>query len=175
MYSGYRHGETQRNSQQVQSHAAGFRLHQPRTQRSGKEINNKTCKLIKMIYIFISKPLLGTFKFNSQPQNWPVTVLLDTHVATSKQSYQRLFFFCCVCVILASSWWRSWWRWATSPTRPGRWLWPSPGWTVCCRSSSTRFLLPLHPSSRLTGAGSAECCSRWRFSEIMRSWKQVLF
>lgn len=37
------------------------------------------------------------------------------------------------------SWWRSWWRWATSPTRRGRWRWPSRGWTVCCRSSSTRW------------------------------------
>lgn len=43
MYSGHGHGETQRNSQQVQNHAAGVRLHQQGPQGSGKEIHTETC------------------------------------------------------------------------------------------------------------------------------------
>lgn len=42
MYSGHRHDEAQRNSQQVQSHAARFRLHQQGPQGSGKKIHTET-------------------------------------------------------------------------------------------------------------------------------------
>ena len=38
MYSGHRHGETQRNSQQVQNNAAGVQLHEQGAQGSGKDI-----------------------------------------------------------------------------------------------------------------------------------------
>ena len=42
MYSGHRHGKAQRNPQQVQSHAAGVRLHQQGPQGSGIEKHTET-------------------------------------------------------------------------------------------------------------------------------------
>lgn len=41
VHSGHRHGETQRDPQQVQSHAAGVRLHQQGPQGSGEEEHAK--------------------------------------------------------------------------------------------------------------------------------------
>lgn len=55
MYSGHRHDEAQRNSQQVQSHAARFRLHQQGPQGSGKEIHTESSQdnLIKLYKLSI--------------------------------------------------------------------------------------------------------------------------
>lgn len=49
----------------------------------------------------------------------------------------RLFSSFGIAFSVCSWWWFSS-KWATYPTRRGPWRWQSPGWTACCRSSTTR-------------------------------------